>query len=151
MPHLPNSSAKSGAPLHLILEPSRAFGRAIIGIHGLSWFAALAPPLPLWIKAILAATIGLSLYLTLRQHILNPEIQGLTLTPDGRWEIIRRSGPLSATLAHGTVVTRWIVILHLASDSGNIAIPICRDSVDPESFRRLRVHLRVAGGGLQDE
>lgn len=143
-PPSPDSSARSAAPLHLILEPSRTLGRTITAVHGLAGFSALANPLPLWIKAGLAAAVILSFYLTYRSRIAHPEIRGLTLSPDGHWEVIRRSGTITAVLRSSTVVTRWIVILHLDSDAESLAIPICRDSTDPESFRRLRVHLRTA-------
>ena len=146
---MPNSSAKSAAPLHLILERSRVLHRALGAAHGLAGVAALANPLPLWVKAGLLGAVGVSLYLTLRDHVLDPPVRGLSLNPDGHWEVIRRTGPVTATLLGSTVATSWIVILHLVTDRGTIAIPILRDSVDPESFRRLRVHLRVAGSGRE--
>lgn len=141
----PPSSGRSAAPLHLILEPSRNLAHALVGVHGLAGFCALANPLPLWAKSGLIAAIGLSLYLTFRDHVSNPAFRGLSLSPDGHWEVVRRSGTVAATLAPGTVVTRWIVLLHLDSEAGKLAIPICRDGTDPESFRRLRVHLRTVG------
>ena len=140
---MPNSSAKFAAPLHLILEQSRTLYLAIVAVHALAGVAALANPWPLWTKATLLGAVGLSLYLTLRNHVLDPAVRGLSLNPDGHWEVIRRAGSVTAILAGSTVATRWIVILHLVSDNEKIAIPILRDSVDPESFRRLRVYLRV--------
>jgi hypothetical protein len=144
-PLSPPSSGRSEAPLHLILEPSRTLSRAIVAVHGLAGFCALANPLPLWAKSGLIAAIGLSLYLTFRDHVSNPAFRGLSLSPDGHWEVVRRSGTVAAILAPGTVATRWIVLLHLDSEAGSLAIPICRDGTDPESFRRLRVHLRTVG------
>jgi hypothetical protein len=149
-PFSPPSSGRSVAPLHLILEPSRALRRALIAVHGLAGFAALANPLPLWAKALLLAAIALSFFRGYRDHVLTPAVQGLTLGPDGRWEVIRPAGTLTATLLGSTVVTRWIVLLHLDSDAGKLAVPICRDSTDPESFRRLRVHLRTAALPSED-
>jgi toxin CptA len=139
---LPDSSEKFVAPLHLILEPSRLLNRGIAAIHGLAGVAALANPLPLWARLGLLVAVTLSFSLTRRDYVLEPKVQGLTLHSDASWEVIRRSGAVSAVLADSTVVTRWIVILHLQAETGKIAVPVCRDSVDPESFRRLRVDLR---------
>jgi len=42
-----------------------------------------------------------------------------------------------------TLVTPWIVILNLKLPSRRLALPIFRDAVDPESFRQLRVYLKL--------
>jgi hypothetical protein len=148
---LPNSSAKSAAPLHLVLERSRILYGAMVVLHGLAGIAALANPWPLWSQAGLLSAVGLSLYLTLRDHVFDPAVRGLFLNPDGHWEVLRRNGPVTATLAGSTVAVSWIVILHLVTETGIVAIPIVRDSVDPESFRRLRVYLRVSRGRTTPE
>jgi toxin CptA len=142
MANLPDSSEKFVAPLHLILEPSRGLSRGIAAIHALAGVAAVANPLPLWARLGLLAAVAFSFYLTRRDYVLEPKVQGLTRHADASWEIIRRSGAVPAELADSTVVTRWLVILHLRTETGEIAVPICRDSVDPEAFRRLRVDLR---------
>jgi hypothetical protein len=143
---LPHSSPPSAVPLHLVLEPSRALAAALVAVHFLAAAAALANPLPLWFRLALCGGVLLSCYLTLREYVLDPKVRGLSLGADGRWEIIFRHGVAAVDPSAGTVVTRWLVVLHLASESAAFAIPILRDSVDPESFRRLRVHLRIQGG-----
>ena len=120
-------------------------------VHGLAGIAALANPWPLWSKAGLVGAVGLSLYLTLRDHGFDPKVRALVLNPDGRWEVLRRAGWVTASLAGGTVATSWIVILHLVTDQGTLAVPIVRDSVDPETFRRLRVYLRITRGKAEPE
>lgn len=128
--------------LHLVLEPSRSLALGIVLAHGLAGIAALANSLPLWAGLILFAAVGSSAYLNLRRHF-DPEVNSLFLdSSDRKWTVIRRRDQVQATPADSTVVTRWIVILHLDTDAGKIALPICRDSVDPESFRQLRVVLR---------
>lgn len=145
-PPLPTSSAKSAAPLHLILERSPTLSRFIIATHALAGLCAVANPWPVWLRAGLFVAVAVSAFFSYRDHILAPRYQALSLLPDGEWEIVSRTGPLVGRVAAGTVVTRWIVILYLTIEpKGRLAIPILRDSVDPESFRRLRVYLRVAG------
>jgi len=144
-PHSPPWSGRSAPPLHLIIEPSRSLRLAIFAVHGLAGCAALANPLPLWAKAALLAAVTASLYRTYREYVADPAFTGLTHIADGQWEAVGRAGATTATLAGSTLVTPWIVILHLDAEAGRLAIPICRDATDPEAFRRLRVRLRTAG------
>jgi hypothetical protein len=139
---LPSSSSKSVAPLHLILEHSRWLETLVISAHGLALVAALANPLSGWIKLGLVFAIAISLPLSWRQLT---RARGITLNSEGDWEVILPSGSLLAHLGPGTLVTPWIVILGLRTERQHLSIPICRDAVDPESFRRLRVYLQIAG------
>lgn len=142
MPGSPPLSNRSATPLHLILERSRWLERAVVATHLLALGAALANPLAGWGKALLAAAILASGIATWRRL---DRVRGLTLAADGDWEVVLHDAVRNARLATSTVVTPWIVILHLSSEGRILAIPICRDAVDPESFRRLRVYLRIAG------
>lgn len=139
---MPNSSRSSAAPLHLILEYSPTLQTGLRAIHGLALIAALANPLPWMIKLLLGIVIIVSLGLHRRGL---RKIRGLTLTPEHDWEIHFTNRTVLAQLAPSTVVTTWLVILHLTTSQQRIAIPICRDALDPESFRRLRVYLRIGG------
>lgn len=111
--------------------------------HGLAILACLMTPLPLSAQAFGAVGILFSLH---RQGRQPARVRGLTLTAEAEWEIVLPGRTLMAQLEPGTVVTPWLVILHLRStDRCRLAVPIWRDAVDPESFRRLRVHLKVRG------
>ena len=140
---MPTSSSKSVVPLHLILERSRWLEALVILAHGLAAVAALANPLDFGIKLSLLAVIAISLALSWRQLT---RVRGITLNSEGDWEVILPSGSLLAHLGSGTLVTPWIVILGLRAERQHLCLPICRDAVDPESFRRLRVYLQIAGG-----
>ncbi|CAL1239650.1 protein YgfX [Candidatus Methylocalor cossyra] len=133
---------KSVAPLKLALEPSPTLCRAIALVHGLAVLSALANGLPAMVKALLVAAIAWSFHRTRRDHCTAPRVLGVTCHLDGRWEVLGRDGATPAQLLGSTCVTPWLVVLHLASGRRTIAIPICRDSVDPDGFRRLRVALR---------
>lgn len=134
-------------PLHLVLEPSRRLALFIASIHGLAGLAALANPLPVWVRLGLLGAVGASLALSLHRH-QHLEVRGLVLDSEDGCQVIRRSGAVPATLMESTVVTRWIVLLHLKTQTGKLAIPVCRDSTEPESFRRLRVALRCRGSSV---
>lgn len=137
---MPPSSTASSPPLHLILEPSPSLAAGLILLHALALLASAASPLPLWVKALLAVAVIASQAFYWRGR---DRWQGLTLLADGDWEIIGRDGLTRASLEPSSVITPWLVILHLVTSQGRRAILICRDSTDPESFRRLRVQLRI--------
>ena len=141
---MPSSSRESAAPLHLILERSRTLLTFIVVTHGIALLTALVTPVPVWLRSALVIAVLISLRWTLRN---SQRVQGLTLTAGGDWEILYRGHSRLARPAPGTVVTPWLVLLNLREEGHKIGIPICRDGVDPESFRRLRVQLRLAGDG----
>ncbi|MDD1650235.1 MAG: hypothetical protein LUO80_07555 [Methylococcaceae bacterium] len=135
-------SKPSAAPLHLILERSRVLQTALVAVHGLTLIAALANPLPGGIQLLLGGAVLGSLFLSWQGL---GRVRGLTLNPDDEWEIIFHDQTVLALLAPSTILTPWLVILHLTAGNRKFAIPICRDALDPESFRQLRVYLRIAG------
>lgn len=140
-----NSSKKSAQPLHLILEPSRVLGKGIIIIHTLAVIAAITCQLPWYAKLILLGLVLFNFQKTYRKYYQNPEFEGITLRPDGLWEVMQRGNTKQGILGRQSVVTNSLVILHLKSATEKLAIPVFRDAVDPESFRELRVYLRTHG------
>lgn len=143
MPRLPHSSANSKTSLHLKLEPSRSLLRGLTVLHALAGLCAVANALPWWIKLALLPAIALSFHAVRRDYWLMPLIRGVVLEEGGTITVMRRAGPVATRLVAGAVVTPWIVILRLRTEAGqSLAVPVCRDGLDAESFRRLRVGLR---------
>lgn len=135
------SSGKSAASLHLIVERSTALATLLVAAHSLALMAALANPLDIKLKLLLIGAVLLSFSHHLR---MSNRIYGLTLTSGGDWEVLVDGQAILGQLEPGTIVTPWIVILHLRLPSHRLALPVCRDATDPESFRQLRVHLRLS-------
>lgn len=144
---MPNSFIKSVAPLHLVLETSAWLRHLVIATHLAAGLASLSTPFGIPVKLILFAILVLHFRWTWGRL---ESVRGLTLGGEGEWEIILDTGVLSAQIEPSTVVTPWIVILHARSGRRKLYIPVCRDAVDPESFRRLRVSLRIAGHTIAD-
>jgi hypothetical protein len=115
----------------------------LAGLHALAGLCAVANPLPWWFKLPLLLAIALSFRHVRRDYWLAPLTHAVALEDGGAIVVEHRSGPVQAELADGSVATTGIVILRLRTESGkSLAIPVCRDSLDEESFRRLRVGLR---------
>lgn len=64
---------------------------------------------------------------------------------DGHWRIATPAGRRCAALAPGSVCTPWLVVLMLREPGRRHCRVLCRDSLDPAVWRRLRVRLRIEG------
>jgi hypothetical protein len=71
-------------------------------------------------------------------------IQGLALKPDSSCGLTDYSGETyEAQLLGSSIVSPWFVLLHLRTDKKTRHVLICRDSLEPDTFRQLRVALHV--------
>ena len=70
--------------------------------------------------------------------------KGLALKPDGSWGLTDYSGETcEAQLLGSSIVSPWFVLLHLRTDKKTRHVLICWDSLESDTFRQLRVALRV--------
>lgn len=146
-PNLSPSSGKSAPSLHLIIERSSALAMLLVAVHSLALIAALANPLDVMFKLLLVGAILTSF---VHHRRTSNRVYGLSLAPGGDWEVLMDGRAIPGRLEADTLVTPWIVILNLKLPSRRLALPIFRDAVDPESFRQLRVYLKLLrpGNGL---
>jgi len=69
---------------------------------------------------------------------------------DGSWRVATPGGVRRATLGAGSVSTRWLVVLALRTEAGTLRRVLPRDALPPETWRRLRVRLRIQGGATAE-
>jgi hypothetical protein len=136
-------------PLHLDVKPSRLLTAAVGAMHVLAFGLAVSGPGAGWLRLLLGLlVIGSWLRLHTR-HPLWPNPGRITRLVWGReanWEIGRSGAVESARLGGEAVVTPYLVILPLELESGrSLRLPILPDMLDPTTFRRLRVRLRLYG------
>lgn len=131
---------------YLSPKPSPALRSFLVGVHALALVAAGLSPVPLALRIALALAVVWSLWQSWRTY-LNPAIVGLRLLPDGSWRLSwQGGGEIDARLLGSSISSPWFVLLHLRTGQARRHnLLICRDSLEPESYRRLRVALRVAG------
>ena len=134
--------------LSLRLGPSRRLAAMLAGSHALAAGALWLAPLPLFSTLGCSLAIGAHLLWALRLHAWRTSANALIhleLLDDcsvsvssraGPWEFYRISGSSLASLP--------LVILSLRPGMGwrTRWVPIASDSLDPDTFRRLRVWLR---------
>ena len=72
------------------------------------------------------------------------DIVGLALKPDNSWALTLTGGEtVEASLLGSSIISTGFVLLHLRTEKNVRHILICRDSLEADTFRRLRVALRV--------
>lgn len=126
----------------------------LFALHGLCIVAVFVSAIPIWIKALLVAVVATSLACHLKQFT-TPQ---LVWRNANRWFVNDEETPVE--LSSINFFSRWLVILSLSgakvkSDrltdrlinhfgrTRKFIIPF--DSLDEETFRLLRVRLRIEG------
>jgi len=141
--------AKSALCPYLAPKPSRALAVFLWAAHALSLLAAWLNPLPVGLRLILSVCVLFSLWAALRRS--RGGITGLRLQPDGSWILHEGDAEVEASLLGRSLSTPWFVLLHFRTETRRPALLVCRDSLDPDAFRRLRVVLQVVGGAAGKE
>jgi hypothetical protein len=110
-------------------------------------------PWPAWTRVSAAMLLSGSLLWSLAWHVLHrgDAVTEALLLGDGSWTV--RAGhaePVSATLAHDSVVSPYLTVLVFKLvDGRRRSLLLLPDNVEPATFQRLRVRLRfpLAGHG----
>jgi hypothetical protein len=105
------------------------------------------PSLPLALMCCLI--LVLSAWLAHRRHVSCQggfALTAATWHPDGRWHIEAADGKrIDVDLLPSTFIYSHLVVLHFKPEKGRRRFMIlCRDSLSPPVFRRLRARLRVS-------
>lgn len=150
------SSPKFAAPLQLDPRPSRYLAHTGLILHGgaLAVLAALA--LPWWaVLGVSGAVLG-NFVLFFRTHVLRASAHAvvkLIWDERGGWTVVTPRGPVDAVLSADSVVYPRLVILRFVTGGGwfarrRLSVILLPDSLDAETFRRLRARLEVDGTGV---
>lgn len=145
------SSRRYAAPLHLEPGPSVWLERVLLLAHGLALLCVLlvqgSPP---WIWP-LGLLIVLSAVQLIGKHarLAHPaSLAALLWDAQGQWTLRLRDGrEFDARLLGDSLLTARLVILNFAASRfRRVSLVIPPDRLDAETFRRLRVRLRIEGG-----
>lgn len=142
------SSSGYAAPLRLELRRSRRLALYLAVIH--AGALALVPLLPLGVPvgALLAALILLCLVRNVSTRVLmrgRRDIVALVWTREGDWRLQERGGRLHVCrLRPGSYVHPGLTVLNF-SGGRRCSVVLLPDSLEPETFRRLRVRLGLHG------
>jgi hypothetical protein len=151
------SSTKFAQPLRLKPKPSRILLTLLVLGH----LGAIAVLIPLDLSLFIKLTIGLLLVVSLivawrKQpgQVGEAGVQMLTWQSDGEWLLETHDGEqFKATLHESTYVHPWLVVLNFRKEGnrGLLSFTLAPDALDHETFRELRVRLKVAGRSKESE
>ncbi len=137
-------SRKSAVSLHLEPQPSRTLAWAIAVVHALAAIASIANALPVWARTVLLGLVLVSGWATYHRHCREPAVKRIDADSEGEWLMCLSNGEeRSGCLLGSSVVTVWMTLLHIRTDAGICTVLLCRDSLDAESYRLLRVFLKI--------
>jgi len=140
--------------LSLRLGPSRLLAAVFAGAHVVAGAALWLAPVPVIYALVCSGALSIHLIWVVRRHALRSDARALIdleLTEDGSVSGRTRAGLRRAyRVAGSSFVSPFLTVLSLRSETApwtrHVLIPA--DSVDADSFRRLRVWLRWRWPGL---
>ncbi len=138
------SQKKYRQPLDLKPRPSRRLLMILLVVHLLAVSALILPLTLSWYwRSPVLFVIAFSAWSSLYKSRFN-RIKNACWRMSGDFELELRNGKkLRARLLAGSLVTEWLIILHLACKNGRrrewLLLP---DMIDSETYRRLSVRLR---------
>ena len=142
----PMSSQESAPTLRIRPRRSAILTGFVIFTHG-GAIICLLLSLPFWMGALAAIGIVYSLVYSLNRHVLmtvDDAITELTWESNGEWLVVMRNGTrLSAQLLQSAYLHARLVILNFALNGRNRSVILLPDTLDPDTFRRLRVRLQL--------
>ncbi len=140
----------SSPSLVITVRPSRWLALLLLLAHGAVLSVVVLLPVTPWLKAILLASLLLSLFVQFRRIADSRRIEELTLHADGTLEVRRAHGmPSRMQVSHATTVMPWITTLLLCDPqaSGRMrrrheVLVLLPDALEEDANRHLRVWLR---------
>lgn len=129
---------KQSAPFLAELKPSKKLLGLSFGFHFIALVACLLNALPFIIKLTVAAFIMLSLWISYRR--VKSESCKISYTEKTGWQISGGNGFESVEILGSTVVTIFVVFLHLKHKP---PIIIAYDALDDKEYRKLIVKLKM--------
>lgn len=133
-------------PLFISVKPSRWFIAVFYFAYAGAILALTASNLPLIIQILIIAGLLASLihghYLYINRKNPDSPVQ-LVLNQAGEWLLSLASGQtVPVVLKPMAFVHPLLVVLTFKAETGSYRVILTPDTVDPDTFRRLRVRLR---------
>jgi hypothetical protein len=129
---------KHDATFLIELKPSKIVHRLLIAIHLIALGASFANALPLILKLVTAAFIGLNFKLAVRR--LNNRQRKIRHTDKRGWEVSDGGDFEAIVVAKSTVVTRFFIFLHMQNKPSPL---IARDALSEDDYKQLIVKLKM--------
>lgn len=129
---------KEISPFLARLKPSKKLQQLVITVHLIALVASFANALPIAIKLIVAALIGLNFWISFPKLI--KEQRGLRYSEKRGWEMAEGRDFTAVDILKSTVVTTVFIFLHIRDKP---AILIANDALSEDDYRQLIVKLKM--------
>ena len=94
-------------------------------------------------KMLLVLLLCDSLYFHYRLYQKAYKLLSLKYTTEFAWEIFRNNRLTSIRILNSSVLTSFIIILHIQINKKQRTVLVCRDAVSAEEYRQLLVALKI--------
>ncbi len=131
-------------PLICKLGTSYIKCRLIGGVHLLALFACWFNGLDLLWQMLLSILLLTSFVMHLA-HERRCTPVSICYTDKNEWYVLEKDMKRTkVVISPNTVVTRWLIIVYVVAQKKHWVVPVFRDAVTADIFRRLQVALRVS-------
>ncbi|MBK9349371.1 MAG: hypothetical protein IPN05_03890 [Sulfuritalea sp.] len=128
-----------GAPLTILLKPSRRLLAIQLAAHGIAAASVLLSSIPGWMAALTLVLVGYSLA---RLRGASFPVR-LILRDQGQFETVGAGDTATEALVHPQTVVMAALIVLLYRQEGRVrSLTLAGDSLAPEDARQLRLWLR---------
>ena len=132
-------------PLRLDIGSSRTYSIFVITAVTVAMLCLSVLSINVGLKLLLACALCL---ISFYSYFKNNVIKIIVWKQNNQWEIIDDQA-CHALLLPNSLVLPWLTILNFKLDTGRCrSIILLSDNLDKESFRKLRVRLKVSSGTL---
>ena len=115
----------------------------IISVHGLALTSSMFLAILMSLKLLLMILVCYSLYFHLRRYRQGFYILTLKHTAEFAWELEQKNNLKGISILNTSVLTSFIIILHVQTNKQHRNLLICRDAVSDEAYRQLLVALKI--------
>lgn len=121
---------------------SRLLMLALLLVHGLAMLAMFLLPLSFLMRATLLLILAANLWFALKHRSAAGSVAGLRIESDRVVLLHAGGGEMSGQLLPDSLVTPYLAVLQIRTESNHRRVLIMPDTLDAQSFRRLRILLR---------
>jgi len=136
-------SAKSEAPLWIAVKQSRYLLILIILTHSVAIICVLMLSSDFSLMLCLLIFVACSLFFQLYRYRQGFYLFILRHSAEFSWQLLEKDKVLAAAILGSSVVSAWLIILHVQIDNKRRSLLVFQDAVPAEIYRQLRVTLKI--------
>jgi len=111
--------------------------------HSLALISVLMLSIDFGLMLCLLILVGCSLYFQLHRYKQGFYLFTLKHSTEFSWQLLDKGKISAAAILGSSVVTEWLIILHVQIDKKRRSLLVFQDAVPAEIYRKLRVTLKI--------